>query len=59
MQKPPKTVSNAFVISKYYGFEGASIPEITKEDKELADKSEKVRHMNTEICLLWNTKFPF
>lgn len=41
MQKTPKTVSNAFVISKYYGFEGASIPEVTKEDKELADKIRK------------------
>jgi histidyl-tRNA synthetase len=41
MQKTPKTVSNAFVISKYYGFEGISIPEVTKEDKEIADKIRK------------------
>lgn len=39
--KIQKEVSNAFVISKYYGFEGMGIPEITKEDQELADKIKK------------------
>ncbi len=36
-----KEVSNAFVISKYYGFTGAEIPEITKEDIDLATKIKK------------------
>ena len=39
--KLPKEVSNAFVISKYYGFDGVSIPELSKEDIELADKIRK------------------
>lgn len=39
--KLPKEVSNAFVISKYYGFDGVSLPELTKEDIELADKIRK------------------
>jgi histidyl-tRNA synthetase len=39
--KLPKEVSNAFVISKYYGFEGVDLPEISKEDLELADKIRK------------------
>lgn len=36
-----KEVSNAFVISKYYGFEGVDLPEVTKEDIDLAEKVKK------------------
>ncbi|MEY2702526.1 MAG: hypothetical protein RLY43_1159, partial [Bacteroidota bacterium] len=39
--KLPKEVSNAFVISKYYGFEGADLPEVSKEDLDLAEKIKK------------------
>lgn len=37
----PKQVSNAFVISQYYGFEGVDIPEILKEEKDIAQKIKK------------------
>jgi histidyl-tRNA synthetase len=36
-----KEVSNAYVISKYYGFDGFNLPEITKEDLEHAEKIRK------------------
>lgn len=39
--KLPKEVSNAFVISKYYGFEGGDLPEVSKEDLEIAEKIKK------------------
>ncbi len=39
--KLPKEVSNAFVISKYYGFDGISVPEITKEDSDISEKIKK------------------
>lgn len=36
-----KEVSNAFVISKYYGFDGADLPNIEKDDILLAEKIKK------------------
>lgn len=36
-----KEVSNAFVISKYYGFHGADLPNIEKDDVLLAEKIKK------------------
>lgn len=37
----PKQVSNAFVISQYYGFDSVDLPEITKEEIELSSKIKK------------------
>jgi len=40
-KKLPKEVSNAFVISRYYGFDGGDLPEISKEDLDIAEKLKK------------------
>lgn len=36
-----KQVSNAFVISQYYGFDAIDLPDITKEEKDIAEKIKK------------------
>lgn len=49
----PKQVSNAFVISQYYGFDSIDLPEITKEEKDAAEKIKKgIDYEHADLPLL-------